>query len=515
MSSKDHIGQDYEIYTATAVHLRKIDSPVRQTSSAGTECPHMARDQRVTSTMPPPSSPYDHSTPPMTPRFYAGTTPRSSFYAQTLGYPRRPDAAAVWHHSSQLGQTTPRVYGPRDGVDYNRAQDAPLNALHPFPYSIPPYLQAYAAGRIPKMHAQHYQLPRIVIPTHPSEMVSTKPSQELHILDGSEHIPKKTKTKSVSKTPEWFIGLTQKKRRPSEIFNKNFGFDVASLRAPSDRTPQISPRTSISRAGPPSPISPADSVKRQRIDSKSADMALGFPFGKPTPAKSMRGRDLGSPAMSPRDSIVHATPATSRHGTMSSEDVHPGTPVDWSSPYPNPSPNTYYYPPTTPEPRRRSFPSISLPAERKRSKETAMLARLSVLDTTTKQFGTCPSSNTTPTGRKRACTLERRDRTSRKVVPKTTSTSASSSSTRSVQSRGGGGGGGGGVFGVVPCVPLLKRATSDPSTEAFLKHVRASLEKRRSSRDAKGKGKGKGGGEVDYLVFTDEDEKGFLDDAPL
>jgi hypothetical protein len=52
----------------------------------------------------------------------------------------------------------------------------------------------------------------------------------------------------------------------------------------------------------------------------------------------------------------------------------------------------------------------------------------------------------------------------------------------------------------------LRRTTSDPSTERFLLHIRASLEARRSKSGKMWQ---------TYPVFADEVEKGFLDDAPL
>jgi hypothetical protein len=67
-------------------------------------------------------------------------------------------------------------------------------------------------------------------------------------------------------------------------------------------------------------------------------------------------------------------------------------------------------------------------------------------------------------------------------------------------------------FEHLPAQPLeqtkceLRRTTSDPSTERFLTHIRASLEARRSKS---------GRTWQTYPVFADEVEKGFLDDAPL
>jgi hypothetical protein len=55
----------------------------------------------------------------------------------------------------------------------------------------------------------------------------------------------------------------------------------------------------------------------------------------------------------------------------------------------------------------------------------------------------------------------------------------------------------------------MKRSTSDPSTEAFLTHMRASLSARQKSKDRNEKSWER------HPVFTDEAERGFLDDAPL
>lgn len=514
MSLPDRADDRQKMYSSTAVDLCKIDSLVCPTHSAGGECPQSARDQRITSTMSPPYSPYDHTTPPTTPRLYAGTTPQSAYCAQTLGYTRSPEAAAVWQHGSHKEHTVPRGHGPRSALDYNKARDAHFKALHPIAYSVSPFLEAYAASFLPKMTQQQQRQQELQLQL-PCAMMATEP-REVFMLEATEHRPKKSKTKSASKTPEWLTGLTQKKRRPSDIFNKNFGFDVASLRGPADRTPQISPRTSISHAEPLSfPTSPTSSVKRQRVDSKSAaDTTLGFPFGKPTPTKSMRGRDLGSLAMSPRGSIGVATELDSRPGRWCSMDVHPGTPVSWgSSPSVSDEEDMAYMSPDmcsaslTLEARRRSFPSISLPAERKHSNAGAIVDRLAALNTPTNPFDTSESCTSTSTstsssGRKRTCTLERRDCASRKTSSESTPSSATS--IMSVQERTA-------STLSMPSVRALKWAKSDPSTEAFLKHIRASLERRRS-KDAKEKGKDV---VMEYPVFADEHEKGFLDDTPL
>ena len=491
----------------------RVHSATQQDGVAGADSPSSARGQRVTSTMPP-TSPYDHTAPQVTPRFYPRPPPRSHFYAQTTSYAHRtPDSsAAVWQHGPQR---LSRGYRPRDGIYYDRVRDVRFPPFNQIPPNTRSYFQAYAGGRLPHMLAQQPSLPRISIPRNQingREIVSTRPSGLLSICDGTENdSPKpKPKPKTESRSSDWFAGLARKKRRrPSEIFNKNFGFHAASLRAPSDHTPQISPRTSISNDNVLSPSRMEESVKRPRVDSQGADMALGFPFGKPTTTQSTRGRDLGSSAMLPRGSIALATPSASRHGPMCSGEVHPGTPVDWNAPRTCPVRNDAH---VAPELRRKSFPGVSALAQRKRSKVMAMLGRVQGVDATAKPYGPL-QSDTMPTARRQCCTSERKQSSSseRKLSCTTERNDyahATMAPSNPIPSRAPS------VEPVhepeVPSVHALKRATSDPSTDAFLRHVRASLERRRS-RDTREKGRAV----MDYPVFADEYEKGFLDDAPL
>jgi hypothetical protein len=90
--------------------------------------------------------------------------------------------------------------------------------------------------------------------------------------------------------------------------------------------------------------------------------------------------------------------------------------------------------------------------------------------------------------RKRICTVDRKAKLSATTSPNTIAPTPSMDAPS------------------VPCE--LRRTPSDPSTEAFLIHVRASLEARK--RENKTGERWRSG-----PVFADEVEKGFLDDAPL
>jgi hypothetical protein len=65
------------------------------------------------------------------------------------------------------------------------------------------------------------------------------------------------------------VKIARKKRRPSEIFNMSFSFSTPSRRRPCDRTPNVSPRTSMS-SGSSSPSSTSE--KRQRVDSSGSNI---------------------------------------------------------------------------------------------------------------------------------------------------------------------------------------------------------------------------------------------------
>ncbi|KAI8939415.1 hypothetical protein NX059_003197 [Plenodomus lindquistii] len=469
MSSMDQDYQEQQIHTATPMHLRKLESPVLQTIPSRVESPQSTRDQPDTSTMPTHFSPYNRTTPPMTPRVHDGSIPRSPFHSRMPNYTRSPEAAAVWQHGSVFTQMAPPGYGPRDTIGFAKSHDDHFNTSHPqHPYNTPSTMQVYTGHGLPKMTIQKREVPRIVVPGHGSVKLPTISASELKIplYSELEHKPKKSRRQSIEKTQAWLASL--RKHSPGQLFNKNFGFDGASLWAPCDRTPQISPRSSIFKVDPLSPLSSSAAVERQDVDSKSADTVLDSPHGKTTtPTKS-------TPAAPPQEQqSVSATPPPSHHSTS---DVHPGNPVDWGHTVPTPTihtnPFTLFPPPTTLPSRRHSFPSTCTPSSHKQNKH---LARLTILSTTV---------------RKRACTLGRQERTSRKVAPGPGSTPA----TKAVNERDGGE------------MTTLKRSTSNPSAEAFLKHVRASLERRRMS------GGGKRG---ENAVFADEAEKGFLGNAPL
>lgn len=382
--------------------------------------------------------------------------------------------------------------------------------------------QQYSRPRISTARNQQSSLPESVPTRSPKLLPSYDRTQKAgpKSMSKSKSKPKsKPKVKEEPKTLDWFTGLARKKRRSSELFNKNFGFHSASLHAPSDHTPPISPRTSISHDQVRPPSRTEESAKRRRVDSQGAEMALGFPFGRPAPTTSMRGRDLGSTAMLPRGSLALARPSSSGPGSWGSGEAHPGTPVDWNAPRALPRLHDVC---VAPEPRRRSFPSFSALVQRKRSKVSAVLARVQSLDAarkpeaiSTRRKHSCTwerkqpymweCKQSCPGERTQSCTSECEQSCPGEREEDTHATDTSRHYFPSIASlmepaheRS------------VPSAPALQRATSDASTDAFLRHVRASWELRRS-RDVREKGRVA----VDYAVFADEDEKGFLDDAPL
>jgi hypothetical protein len=207
--------------------------------------------------------------------------------------------------------------------------------------------------------------------------------------------------------------------------------------------------------------------------------------------------------------VLRKSPPTSTR--RDSGEAHPGHLVDFTSPdyYPGESEplpqqtktsansafnlhldtNAYHTYLASTRHRRNSFPPPSEYAARCIREEIAMLQKLETLDTEAKTYNTHFNTNMSKDAntRKRAWTLEHRDANKRRSP-----TPPTSPTTKGEESLDG--------------MTGLKRSSSDPSTEAFLSHIRASLSARKTQQ---------GKCWSTYPVFTDEAEKGFLDDAPL
>ncbi|CAA9965879.1 hypothetical protein PTMSG1_09238 [Pyrenophora teres f. maculata] len=273
----------------------------------------------------------------------------------------------------------------------------------------------------------------------------------------------KSKASLKSKPATWTFPHLKKKRRGSEIFNINFGFNFSSRRKSPDYSPHVSPRTSFSfpSASPREELE--DSFKRQRIDSTSEGMDVVF------------STNIFGPHVDTNATVQ--LPST--HCDTTGE-AHPGQPVDFSTPPPTLVPDWSVAAPIIPRgdassdfklrlnsdayhdylattQRRKSFPSTEWAPKRVRD-EVQMIENMDKPK---------PRANT--------------------VVQQPTTTTP----TMEAQP-------------LPPCD--LQRTTSDPCTEAFLTHIRASLEARKTKT---------GTCWQTYPVFADEFERGFLDDAPL
>ncbi|RMZ70214.1 hypothetical protein GMOD_00000277 [Pyrenophora seminiperda CCB06] len=275
----------------------------------------------------------------------------------------------------------------------------------------------------------------------------------------------KSKASIKSKPATWTFPNLKKKRRGSEIFNINFGFNFSSRRRSPAYSPQVSPRTSFSFPSPSPREELEDSFKRQRIDSTSEDMDVVF-------STNIFGADVDANTSVQLPSI---------HCDTAGE-AHPGQPVDFSIPPPASLPDWSIDAPIMPRDdassefklrlssdayhdylattqRRKSFPSSEWAGKRVRD-EFQMIEKLDKPK---------PRANT--------------------VVEQVTIPKAQTPTMKTP---------------LQPCE--LRRTTSDPCTEAFLTHIRASLESRKSKT---------GTCWQTYPVFADELERGFLDDAPL
>lgn len=463
--------------------------------------------------------PYDRTTPPSTPRIdnHSQTAPPlPGFQTPRHRIDPRDARPAIWPYD----HPTPREFRPQDDLYNAFAQDAYLSSSTETPRQTvnnpstsgsqtlelwirPPLVRKRGLKFTPlNLDRGSLRLTNAFTTMGQRQLMSPRtasgpPTEPAPIF----------KISTAAKATGW-VANVRKKRHPSEIFNKNFSFSAASRRPQADHIPPISPRSSFSSGSNSTDCSIEDSFKRQRIDSSSSDSSMGFPFGRPTAETSSRGRDLGSLAMSSRDSPIlsRATTAPFPRPSVAAE-VHPGQLVDFSSPeydvdLPVPSPLSEYklwmgseayhdYLATTR--RRKSFP-IGDRATRRVRDESKMLARL---DKFHAEDNSAMAGNDA-TESERGYMLERKvhtDCASSMICSSCSSaTSPTGSSTRttstSVSTQASGG---------------LRRTASDPSTEAFLAHIRASLEARKLAA-AKWQ---------DYPVFADEIEKGFLDDEPL
>lgn len=309
------------------------------------------------------------------------------------------------------------------------------------------------------------------------------------------HQPMSTSSPKISfKDTTWTFPkkLKKKRPRPSEIFNINFGFGFSSRRRQSsDYSPQVSPRTSISSASGSPRTEMAECFKRQRIDSSGSDAEV-------TRSKSAR--------------LEIITPTTTR---SQCEEPHPGQLVDF----------TQIPPSLPPSPPPAPVPAMQLPSPKQspkllpKSNPTNESSLRLTTDAYHEYLATTQRRKSFPAGEWAARRIREefqilskldagltREEEIESIDPLDTTTSATTANANDISLIA--------PFDttITTQPPLdnsnceLRRTTSDPSTERFLLHIRASLEARRSKSGKMWQS---------YPVFADEVEKGFLDDAPL
>jgi hypothetical protein len=471
------MSEGYQIHTA---------SPIRYRKNLGVTSAAWARDHThaITGQMFAPT-PYDCTTPP----WLTQTKPVLNFPVQQTS--TNPSPAS---HFAPDPRPAPREQRLQDDLFHAFTRDAYLSSKTAAAKGVAHNLQLYCPPR-EKIH-RTLPLPRIIrqqpnnnnLPFFTPFTPLTLPTSNSFRMEVTSRPlpsllpqPAPMASKPISDAPWSFPGLKKKRRRrASQIFNMNFSFSFASRRKSSERSPEVSPRTSISSESGSPRSGMEESSKRQRIDSRATD----------TESLSV--------------SEKKRTLSTSDTRCDSTGEVHPGQLVDFTStPVPMapepilPPASTHSTPASEFElrlssdayhdylattQRRRSFPAGEWAARRVRE-EFHMLNKLEKLDADIED----PFKKFRESA-KRQCTMERTvepcTRDSTNVIKPTPITEASKG----------------------PC--KLHRTPSDPSTEAFLTHVRASLEARRVGNKTGERWRS-------YPVFADEVEKGFLDDAPL
>jgi hypothetical protein len=498
---------EYQVQIATPIHYKKI---------RGARTAMWARDQsHVTSTMPTPT-PYDRATPPTPAHFHKPLPPtprQTSNNAPTSLFAVRP------HATAPRPAALPREHGLQDDLYYAFTRDAYISSSTPATQDVAKRLNLYCPRPQAQQHQQQRTLP---VPNIP---VGRRPRTELERLHASGHpgtmatqvsnrqlppLPPKP-AKTWANTTFTFEKVGQKmKRRPSEIFNINFGFHFSSRRrTDSDSSPNISPRTSISSApGSPPSQDVLDSFKSQRIDSTDSDVAMVFGIDQET-LRTSTYANFQAPVPSP--------PTSTR---TDSGEAHPGHLVDFTSPeYSAGKPEPLQHQQTSANSafnlrldtdvyhayhaylasmtqRRNSFPPANEYTARRICEEIHMLRKLENLNSEAKTFKPNLNMNADVNSRKRAWTLEHRDFGNKRRSPTPSTYSFNRVAPTEVMDIHGSGD------------SAVQRSASDPSTEAFLTHIRASL----SARNTMAKNPKCWS---TYPVFTDEAEKGFLDDAPL
>jgi hypothetical protein len=319
--------------------------------------------------------------------------------------------------------------------------------------------------------------------------ISTMPKDSnLDNMSKGESKPKKTKL------PALWTSKLRKPLHPSDIFNMSFSFSTPSRRRPSDHTPQISPRTSISSDSDSPSSSPGGSFKRQRIDSSDSNTTLKpfspFSFSSPSPPHDSHGYIFGpSPSPNGPSGYWFQEHVKSFRPVATSAEAHPGFPVDFNGPS---SPSN--------EGTRRKKDEQGyhdyLDEERRRDNSSPHKTRIFCMD----MDDPVPDANVSKEDLNKqarilglSSNMPNIKRASTMRLHHTRKGGAHSGSSSSASGSG-------------SYITRTSSTMSDPSTDKFLTHVRASQEARALARTLSGGSKGG--------VFANE-AKIWLGDDPL
>jgi hypothetical protein len=283
-------------------------------------------------------TPYDHTTPPPSPQ-----TNSQSRTPQLSCAVTRPQATVKSHQTTPAAAYTPPCEGrtvARDGFNY------PLRRSSSFPRLKSSYFirqDSPYKGILQK----NTDVPLTPLAGRPQpsrdETAGSKPQLSLlqqFLMDTvpqvshltSVHVPDEMSPdgKKKKKLPAIWTSKLRQPRRPSEVFNINFSFSASSRRRPSDHTPQISPRTSISSDSGSPTFTSEDCFKRQRVDSSGSSSTTLKPFSSNSPTcDRYQGPGLLTSPSGPSGSWFPEHIKSFRP-VATSADPHPGFLVDFS-----------------------------------------------------------------------------------------------------------------------------------------------------------------------------------------
>ncbi|KAF2827574.1 hypothetical protein CC86DRAFT_440061 [Ophiobolus disseminans] len=460
--------------------IQKPAKSVRCLSPTPSDCAWWTHDPRshVTSTMSN-AKPDDHTTPSLT-----SQTPRPD------PVPAKPPTVVELRRTSPVVAypPTPRL-APREGRKGRKVARDDLYYLRKsatFPGGVASALSVKAttaaAQPLARPSDREYPLLRNITPLKLPAIKNPTP-----VIMPKKEVPAKPQA-AATKKPKI------RRRRPSEVFNMSFSFSAPSRRRSADRTPQISPRTSIS-SGSSSPTPTPE--KRQRVDSSGANMAIFNLLSHKSATHNTDGYNMGSAPRGPAN-IWGEESLFCYPFVHTSIEAHPGRPVNLSDVFvprrdqtpspprdpiksddkPKPEVDTYHTYLASSQ-RRNSSPDrdphpFPLSSSRRRNSSPNPRPSPTTSDfpdyrsqlhhgQSTKEARILGLASTAVPTRKRAATSTHPDQRPISNLPRYPVSGYPSTSLSTSQ-------------------PRAPERTSDPSMERFLTHIRASQEARAAAR---------------------------------